>query len=591
MGTDMAELASQPTSIQSLYGWYADRKLFVNRRYQRKLVWTLEEKQKLIESILKKYPIPAILLAEKAGTPGSFEIIDGLQRLHAIISFIETSYSSIQDKYFNLKHFPTARSRADEKLFFETESSNLFSQKEISTILDYSLAISIMRSATELEINDVFGRINTYGHRLSDQERRQAGVQSDFSIMVRELACDLRGDASANILPLSSMPSISIDLPMTKHGYEIQAEEVFWVNQGILRSTDLRDSMDEQCIADIAACIVQGDLIERSKDALDEIYSDSAISISLGAALDVYGQNKFSDEFKFCIAEILKVCNCGESEKLRDIIFSKRTTNAFPSVFAVLIIAFHELVVKEMKTVEDYDGLKQSLKNIVDRIDTGRKATSPDERRRNINTVKGIIGGHFIKKKPPPTIYGGHTATDIETIIRRSEIELPSYELKQGLLNLGARTKDAATFSKIINTICAIANNGKEHSGKIVIGVTDKAADAKKIEALDLIKPRKVGRRFIVGICREAKILKISPEKYYGDLKQNIDKSLLSKALKTSILSNIDYNSFYGLGLIIISIPPQKELSYIGDDVYWRNGDSTEKATSPRTIAELAKRF
>jgi uncharacterized protein with ParB-like and HNH nuclease domain len=53
----MAELASQPTSVQSAYASYRDDKLYVNRRYQRTLVWTLEEKQKLIESILKRYPV------------------------------------------------------------------------------------------------------------------------------------------------------------------------------------------------------------------------------------------------------------------------------------------------------------------------------------------------------------------------------------------------------------------------------------------------------------------------------------------------------------------------------------------------------
>jgi hypothetical protein len=53
----MADLSAQPTSIQSIYSWYTEDRLYVNRRYQRKLVWTLEEKQKLIESILKKYPL------------------------------------------------------------------------------------------------------------------------------------------------------------------------------------------------------------------------------------------------------------------------------------------------------------------------------------------------------------------------------------------------------------------------------------------------------------------------------------------------------------------------------------------------------
>ena len=300
----MADLASQPTSILSIYGWHAENRLFVNRRYQRKLVWTLEEKQKLIESILKKYPIPAILIAEREATTGAFEIIDGLQRLQAIVSFIEGAFPTTDGKIFNLELFPTAKCRADEGKVTE-----YISQKGVTTLLDYSLAISVMRNATDAEVDDVFDRINTYGHRPSDQERRQAGVQNEFADLVRELTCTLRGDESAIILSLSDMPSISIDLPKTKHGYSVQADEVFWVKQGILRSTDLRDSMDEQCIADVAASIVCGAMIDRSKDALDAIYqSGSEDNERILTALEVYGRDKISDEFKFCVDEILKVC-------------------------------------------------------------------------------------------------------------------------------------------------------------------------------------------------------------------------------------------------------------------------------------------
>src|SRR5450631_2623314 len=103
----MVELASQPTPIQSLYTWYSEDKLYVNRRYQRKLVWRLDEKQKLIESILKKYPVPAILIAGRDDIAGTYEIIDGLQRLHAIMSFIETAFPTADGKFFGLQHFPT----------------------------------------------------------------------------------------------------------------------------------------------------------------------------------------------------------------------------------------------------------------------------------------------------------------------------------------------------------------------------------------------------------------------------------------------------------------------------------------------------
>ena len=96
----MAELVSQSTSIQTVYTWYVEDKLYVNRRYQRKLVWTLEEKQKLVESILKKYPVPAILIAERDNTPGTYEIIDGLQRLQALMSFVETAFPALDGKHF-----------------------------------------------------------------------------------------------------------------------------------------------------------------------------------------------------------------------------------------------------------------------------------------------------------------------------------------------------------------------------------------------------------------------------------------------------------------------------------------------------------
>lgn len=69
----------------------------MNRRYQRKLVWTLDEKQQFINTILHGYPVPLFLLVssgrEKLGTIGDKEIIDGLQRLEAIISFILNKYS------------------------------------------------------------------------------------------------------------------------------------------------------------------------------------------------------------------------------------------------------------------------------------------------------------------------------------------------------------------------------------------------------------------------------------------------------------------------------------------------------------------
>lgn len=590
----MAELAAQPTSIQSVYTWFREDRLFVNRRYQRKLVWTLEEKQKLIDSILKKYPVPAILLAEKEDNPGSYEIIDGLQRLHAMLSFIEMAFPTEDSRYFNLEFFPTAKGYADAGTFDVPQDIALIAQKEVTTILDYSLALSVMRNATESEINDVFDRINTYGHRLSDQERRQAGVQNEYSGLVRQVACNLRGDVSSDILSLKEMPSISIDLPKTKHGYEVRADEVFWVNQGILRSTDLRDSMDEQCIADIMACIVGGSLIERSKTKLDEIYTEGESEAErILAALEIYGSDKVADEFLFCVQEVLKSCAEGEEAKLRDIIFKKSTSNAFPSTFAIILIAFYELIVKENKEISDYAAVKKALTDASERITVGQKATSPEERRKNIDIIKALVGAAFVASKDnSKKIYTNHTTIDIEAVIRRSEIELGSYELKQGLLELVAGGGvDPGMIDKVVKTIAAIANNGPNAEGKILIGVTDRPAHAQRVLEIDGTQPHKVGKRFVVGVNREAARLGISVEQYFSLWRDGIKKSGLSDAVRDAVLSNMDFNSFFGLGVIVFTIPPQTELSYVGDEIYWRNGDATELADSAKTIAGLAKRF
>ncbi len=102
-------------SVQEAYTWYRENKLWVNRHYQRKLVWTVAEKQKLIDSILLGYPLPLILLAEKANS--CYDIIDGMQRLNAIFTFIETSYSLESGKYFDLKVFLTAKLEGEKGSF------------------------------------------------------------------------------------------------------------------------------------------------------------------------------------------------------------------------------------------------------------------------------------------------------------------------------------------------------------------------------------------------------------------------------------------------------------------------------------------
>ena len=100
------DLLIRNESIQRLFDWYIQGIFLVNRKYQRKLVWTIEEKQQFINSILLDYPVPLFLLATNIA--GKYEIIDGMQRLNSIFSFIKGEFSvDFQGTigYFDLQNF------------------------------------------------------------------------------------------------------------------------------------------------------------------------------------------------------------------------------------------------------------------------------------------------------------------------------------------------------------------------------------------------------------------------------------------------------------------------------------------------------
>jgi hypothetical protein len=185
-------------SVQEAYKEYRAGNFKVNRRYQRKLVWTTEEKRALIDSVLHGYPIPLILLAVTTLQNGTktFEILDGMQRLNALFGFIENSFD-LKESYFDVEQLARAKQLAANKEFVAvTDTAKLISPKECANFLDYTLAVTEFPAINEDAVNEVFGRINSYGRRLSDQEKRQAGVVSAFANVVREIATEMRGDVS-----------------------------------------------------------------------------------------------------------------------------------------------------------------------------------------------------------------------------------------------------------------------------------------------------------------------------------------------------------------------------------------------------------
>ncbi len=254
----MSDLLIRNESIQLLYNWYGNSKFLVNRKYQRKLVWTLEEKQNFINSIAHSYPIPLFLLAnlEKDGNL-CYEIIDGMQRLEAIFSFLNGEYSVEIDGeigYFDLETMAETKAMMDiGKL---TQRRPVLSRNICVSIANYPIPLSITYFEDD-EIEEIFRRINATGRQLSSQDLRQAGATGAFSNVVRKISTEIRRDSSrSDILPLAKMREISLsscDLP-----YGIDLRKVFWVEQQIITVRNMRLSRDEELISYLLIYILLG---------------------------------------------------------------------------------------------------------------------------------------------------------------------------------------------------------------------------------------------------------------------------------------------------------------------------------------------
>jgi len=123
-------------------------KLDIRPKYQREFVYEEKERNAVIDTIRKNYPLNVMYWVEKPD--GGYEVLDGQQRTISFCRYLEGDFS-IGNKYY---HSLTADERAQ--------------------IDDYKLQIYICREGTESEKLEWFKTINIAGKDLTDQELRNA---------------------------------------------------------------------------------------------------------------------------------------------------------------------------------------------------------------------------------------------------------------------------------------------------------------------------------------------------------------------------------------------------------------------------------
>ena len=133
--------------------------------YQREFTWDEKRSSKLIESILLGLPIPFIFVAENED--GSWEIVDGSQRIRTIHAFVKNELKLSGLQSLNL---------ANNCHFKDLDKSRK------GKFLDTALRFIILSEETTEDIKkDMFERINRGSDLLKSMEKRKGIYTGEFT--------------------------------------------------------------------------------------------------------------------------------------------------------------------------------------------------------------------------------------------------------------------------------------------------------------------------------------------------------------------------------------------------------------------------
>lgn len=164
---------SYPMSIGELINLYDDDELDIHPEFQRVYRWSPEQKSQFIESILLGIPLPSIFVAQRQD--GIWDVVDGLQRISTILSFLGKLKNEDNGFLEPLKlqatrYLPALEGKVWEdknnpKNEIEIEIKRLFKREKID--------IKIIKRESDNDTKfELFQRLNTGGSALSEQEVR-----------------------------------------------------------------------------------------------------------------------------------------------------------------------------------------------------------------------------------------------------------------------------------------------------------------------------------------------------------------------------------------------------------------------------------
>ncbi len=155
--------------------WNESGTLVVSPKFQRRSVWTIPQRSYLIDTVLRGLPVPPIYLRVRQSDDKKRtirEVIDGQQRILAILEFLAGSYrlSRTLDADYAGKHYDQLAPADQEQL------------------ANYSFICESFAGIDDGKILEIFSRLNTNSVALAGQELRNGKFFGLFKQSVYSLA-------------------------------------------------------------------------------------------------------------------------------------------------------------------------------------------------------------------------------------------------------------------------------------------------------------------------------------------------------------------------------------------------------------------
>ena len=172
-------------SVKELISMVAESIIDIAPEYQRQFRWPLDKQSTLLESVFLGIPVPSLFMA--TNPDGTWELIDGVQRLSSIIHFAGSVEAreriGLKDelKLIKLGKLTTMNNKRYSDLPSSVQLDFLLKPLKITTLSDKS----------DLEVRfDLFERLNTGGVELTNQEIRSCVYRGRFNDFIQILAKD-----------------------------------------------------------------------------------------------------------------------------------------------------------------------------------------------------------------------------------------------------------------------------------------------------------------------------------------------------------------------------------------------------------------